>query len=71
MPLLLGARQKEDEDVERTWAITLSEGELERYSISEDIREFVNGMTVITFRDFPLARYCLLMVRFRGLSWID
>lgn len=28
--------------------------ELERYGITEDLREFVNGMTISTFRDFPL-----------------
>jgi hypothetical protein len=28
--------------------------ELERYGITEDLRDFVNGMTISTFRDFPL-----------------
>uniref|UniRef100_A0A453PGG7 BSD domain-containing protein n=1 Tax=Aegilops tauschii subsp. strangulata TaxID=200361 RepID=A0A453PGG7_AEGTS len=28
--------------------------ELERYGITDDLREFVNGMTISTFRDFPL-----------------
>ncbi|EAY87369.1 hypothetical protein OsI_08772 [Oryza sativa Indica Group] len=28
--------------------------ELERYGITEDLREFVKGMTISTFRDFPL-----------------
>uniref|UniRef100_A0ACD5ZE01 Uncharacterized protein n=1 Tax=Avena sativa TaxID=4498 RepID=A0ACD5ZE01_AVESA len=28
--------------------------ELKRYGITEDLREFVNGMTISTFRDFPL-----------------
>ncbi|XP_037448113.1 uncharacterized protein LOC125514461 [Triticum urartu] len=28
--------------------------ELERYGITEDLRAFVNGMTISTFRDFPL-----------------
>ncbi|XP_006647827.1 uncharacterized protein LOC102705694 [Oryza brachyantha] len=30
------------------------EAELERYGITEDLREFVKGMTISTFRDFPL-----------------
>lgn len=28
--------------------------ELERYGITDDLREFVKGMTISTFRDFPL-----------------
>ncbi|KAK3155146.1 hypothetical protein QOZ80_2BG0199460 [Eleusine coracana subsp. coracana] len=28
--------------------------ELERYGITEDLRDFVKGMTISTFRDFPL-----------------
>ena len=28
--------------------------ELERYGITNDLREFVKGMTISTFRDFPL-----------------
>ncbi|KAE8811965.1 hypothetical protein D1007_11193 [Hordeum vulgare] len=32
----------------------LDAAELERYGITEDLREFVNGMTISTFRDFPL-----------------
>ncbi|WVZ73868.1 hypothetical protein U9M48_022126 [Paspalum notatum var. saurae] len=28
--------------------------ELQRYGITEDLREFVKGMTISTFRDFPL-----------------
>lgn len=55
------ARQKEDKDVEQTMVATPSTAEsesdaseLERYGISEDLCEFVNDMTIITFHNFPL-----------------
>ena len=48
--------------------------ELERYGITDDLREFVKGMTISTFRDFPLqgAAFSIGWVyRIRGFEASD
>jgi hypothetical protein len=41
--------------------------ELERYGITEDLRDFVKGITISTFRDFPLHGAGSFAVGFRGI----
>jgi hypothetical protein len=41
--------------------------ELERYGITDDLGDFVKGMAISTFRDFPLQGAVGSVVEFRGI----
>ncbi|XP_058179267.1 uncharacterized protein LOC131298022 [Rhododendron vialii] len=41
-------------DVSSTEVAAVEDGDLERFGVTEELREFVKGITLNTFRDFPL-----------------